>query len=362
MGLKVVLAGGYDTQNFGDHAALWGLKQVLPEGSQITLLSRHPELPLPVEVIPLKNLDANSKAEAGKYFRGFNIGDSTEHMEEIRKAISDCDVVLLGGGRMFVDYTVGYMRGHLAYFAELTKLAKWHNKPVGLINNTFVPLSTELGKEQLGFIQENAAFSIVRDMESHKVVRSRRAPDLAYLLARRKIEREREPIMAVNVRSYAWRGDNVEEWEARLRGFLVKVAEGLSLELKFVPQQIYGVDTPEMDDRQVADRIFSGQESCVSSMDEALEEYASASCLVSMRRHGIIMAATRNTPSIAIESEGNTHMAAQEVGTITVSPEQASKAIDFLGHRMKVDSNLDKLCLALAQEAETVYKDEFSKL
>ena len=166
MGLKVVLAGGYDTQNFGDHAALWGLKQVLPEGSQITLLSRHPELPLPVEVIPLKNLDANSKAEAGKYFRGFNIGDSTEHMEEIRKAISDCDVVLLGGGRMFVDYTVGYMRGHLAYFAELTKLAKWHNKPVGLINNTFVPLSTELGKEQLGFIQENAAFSIVRDMES----------------------------------------------------------------------------------------------------------------------------------------------------------------------------------------------------
>ena len=107
--MKILLGGGYDTQNLGDHGSLEvfqrDLKKLDPS-SEIVVLSRHPdaEFDETYNVRSILNLDHKSKAESiGRWFNGLNPGDDTGHLKKIWEELASSDLLVIGNGRLFVD-------------------------------------------------------------------------------------------------------------------------------------------------------------------------------------------------------------------------------------------------------------------
>ena len=80
--MKILVAGGYDTNNLGDHASiqvlLTDLKKSVPDVEAV-VLSRHPEENFldNFNVKLIKNLDhLSKKLSKDRWFYGFNENDS----------------------------------------------------------------------------------------------------------------------------------------------------------------------------------------------------------------------------------------------------------------------------------------------
>lgn len=339
--MKVVLAGGYDTANLGDHAMLVVLRRQLEEefgDVEIVLLSRHPdaEFDRRYGVRSIPNLDHESAAQArGRFFRGLNLGDDREHLERIAEELRSADLLVLGGGRMFIDIAWGVMRGPLAYFAQLQALARFVGTPVFVYAKTIVPVERDDARETLRFLCGTADLVTVRDEAS--LAELKRAgverddvhvlPDPAFALGAAFAlgpvpaapQTGVRPRLAVNLRSYAWRDGQQAEEERRaaLAALLDRVVEELGARLVFVPQTTYAVDTPETDDRHAArctvERMARSSE-CeliegAPSVEDALALYAGCDLLLGMRRHGAIFAATQGTPVVGLAAESNAERA-----------------------------------------------------
>lgn len=117
--MKIVLAGGHDTKNLGDHGSLEvfqrDLRKIDPS-SEIVLLSRHPDKDFDktYNVRSILNLDHKNKAESmGRWFNGLNPGDNKNHLKEIWEEIASSDLLVIGNGRLFVDISLDFMRGSL---------------------------------------------------------------------------------------------------------------------------------------------------------------------------------------------------------------------------------------------------------
>jgi len=343
--IRIVLAGGYDTRNLGDHAMLVVLRREFVArfgAADITLLSRHPdaELDRAYGVRSIPNLDhASREAARGRWFRGLNGEADTAHLRDVAEAVEQADLLVIGGGRMLVDYTHGFLRGHLAYFAQLTVLARFLGTPMMLYAQSLEPLATESGAEHLRFLAANAASITVREEASRRVLedlgvgpeRARVVPDPAFGLGLEppyrgpklpRLPRDGRPLLAVNVRSYAWRDGDVDGFETRLAALLDRIRRELGAHLLFVPQMTYDVDTAETDDRAVARRVAGrmregdGLLFAEARLDvaETLGVYRHASALLSMRRHGMLFAASQGVPVIPLSAERNTHYTVRALG------------------------------------------------
>jgi polysaccharide pyruvyl transferase WcaK-like protein len=347
--MKLVLAGGYDTANLGDHAMLVVLAEGLRargHAPEITLLSRHPsaEFDRTYGVRSIPNLDhASREAARGRFFRGLNRGDDTAHLAAIQGAIEEADLLVIGGGRMFLDIAFGVHRGPLPYFALLATLARFAGAPVALFAKTIVPLEREAACEHVRFLSDASQVVTVREEDSRDELASMGAevdhvhvlPDPAWGLACVELEGGTGPpalslpagdgpLVAVNARSYRWRDGEGGEGEHRraLAASLDALVDELGARPVFVPQATYDVDGDHTDDRAVARDVaalMQRGDACAHvteplDVGAALALYARADLLVTERRHGAILAATRGTPVVALEREPNTGRALRELG------------------------------------------------
>lgn len=345
--MKIVIAGGYDTQNLGDYASFLGLKKILSRAFgevDFTVLSRHPmdffatQFP---DVSVIRNLDHDCKiASIGRIFNGFNEGDNTEHLRVIYNKLLDSDCLVLGNGRLFVDISLGFMTGPLAYYMLLVVMAKFMGIPVILSSVTLVHPKTELGKEHLSFILSNADLIMVREPSSKEVAmcyvskhdKIHVCPDVAFALepsdainnidAALPFEFSSNSI-GVNFRGVDFDGGMSELTIERIAFQLGRIINEQELNVVFCHQCTYGVDSWKTDDRAVNKRIYdalrpSERDKCIISNDvlslsQTLGLYSKLSHLLTTRRHGFIMALTQGTPASLICSELNTMVVKESV-------------------------------------------------
>lgn len=388
--MRIVLAGGYDTQNLGDHAMLQVLLRELRGRGvepEVTLLSRHPDADFDRHygVESIHNLDHPSRAAArGQLFRGLNGEPQPTALLELTRRIAEADVLVIGGGRMLVDYTHGFQRGHLAYFALLATLARCHGTKVVLFAQSLEPLASASGEEHLRFLVRNADHVSVREESSLEVLRAldpllvdRRCvvlPDPAFgldpvpLYSGPKLPALRSdlPLLALNLRSYAWRDGSTADFEARVVAWLDRLRRERELQLLFVPQMTYAVDSGETDDRVVARRVGAALEDLRHVhhveqpllVDEALGIYRHATALLSMRRHGAVFAATQGVAVMPLSCENNTNYMASSLGAdpwrVDLSDEREGeslgRALALLEQHATVGRGMRERCLEYAAQ------------
>ncbi|MFT5048767.1 MAG: polysaccharide pyruvyl transferase WcaK-like protein [Chlamydiales bacterium] len=382
--MRIVLAGGYDTCNLGDHAMLQVLMRDFErrgERVQVSLLSRHPDPAFDTQygVTSIPNLDhASREAARGKVFRGLNGEADDTDLIELTRRIAEADVLVVGGGRMLVDYTHGFQRGHLAYFALLVTLARCHGTRISLFAQSLEELATESGREHLRYIVRNADHVSLRETSSLEVLRALDPelidervvvlPDPAFGLepvepyAGPKLPRldPKLPVLALNLRSYAWRDGAVGEFEGRLARWLDELRSARALQLLFVPQMTYRVDRDETDDRVIARRVAAAMRDQAGvhfiedplTVDEALGVYQHATALLTMRRHGALFAATQGVPVMPLSCEANTDYMARSLGIEDCcidlsdgsSPRSVRRALSLLEQPQSVGRSLQERC------------------
>jgi colanic acid/amylovoran biosynthesis protein len=345
--MKIVLAGGYDTSNLGDHAMLHILKTSLDkyEETNITILARHLEKNIENDynVRLVKNLDHDTKQESlGRWFNGFNLNDNTEHIQQISKELQSADALIIGGGRLFIDKCFGFMKGPLPYYVLLTIVAKFLNIPIIIYGMTIVEPKSDEGKEMLKFIIENANLVMIREDSSKNTLELlgiknnnlHVIPDPAFALlpnadvtlAENIFQKEglkNTEYIGINLR-YTNLNNNIdnEAYYNKLVKFCDIIYEKYNKEILLISQMNYSTDNIFDDDRNlykiIKDRskyknnihIIQGK----YNLFETLAIYTKIDMLFSMRRHGLIFAATQNIPVYGLIAEENTKYALIEMG------------------------------------------------
>jgi polysaccharide pyruvyl transferase WcaK-like protein len=372
--MKIVLAGDYGTSNLGDQGMLAVLRERLIErgDADITVLSRHPSQAYErlYRVRTLHDFRHSDPASRGRWFHGFNRGDSREHLVAMADAIREADMLVLGGGRLFHDYGSGFMNGDLAAYAQLVTLAHVLDTPVMLFAMTVVSEASEDAREYLRYIADGADLVTVREISSRAnlvelgVERARvhvlpdptlglpfLEPDTSYglrpgaewlaeadeLLCSLEVDRD-QPITAINVRSYEWRDGEAGQrrTETNLAALLDRVARDAGTQFLFVPQRTYAGD----DDRRMSRRVIDRMEErgrCRAIEDElniwkALAIYQKVSALVSMRRNGLTFALTQHVPVASIAMDENTDFLTSTLGiaqdSVSLAPPRLQRSAD----------------------------------
>lgn len=339
--MKILVAGGYDTNNLGDHASIQVLLKDLEESHpdlQTVILSRHPEEKFldNFNVKFIKNLDhLTKKLSKGRWFFGFNANDKDDHLLKITTELQSSDALLIGSGRLLIDISLDFMKGPLPYYAILVTLAKFLGIPILIYSMTIIKPETKIGNELLRYILINCRLITVRDTQSKQLVESmgvlddriKVLPDAAIGLdyianATSLISLSEEipklnknnQIIAINFRYINLKkqaGTNYFKNLAQICDYLV---DELNCDIILVPQGTYNVDTPFTDDRYTHKRVkdeCSNQNSIHVlekryNVQETLAIYQQCDFLFSMRRHGLIFAATQLTPIFGLSGEENT--------------------------------------------------------
>ena len=333
--LKIAIAGGFDTGNLGDYASFSGLTNVLKSHSlspDFVHFSRHPrdsfgrEFPF---VKQIQNLDWGSSVEAkGRMFLGFNRGDPGDRLSILAQEIEASDVLLLGNGRLLVDYSLGPARGPLAYFSLLSSLATVSNTPYVLWSMTLVELRTKRGRDLLAQIIRGAKFLFLRDSGSAQIAvkygaspsRIRVVPDFAWAMSREPLQpdsrhshqfaqNDLEMRVGINFRAVSAEAQMAISQQAKVLGKIVDLVDFTA-----VAQQHYsdsgGADANDDEtNRGVMTSLgleASGVRNQLLSLADLCQVYDQLDVLVTTRRHGMIIAATRGLPSVLWALEENT--------------------------------------------------------
>lgn len=338
--MKIVLAGGYDTQNLGDHGGLAILGRdfkKLYSNVEIVLLSRHPD-PVFDETYGVRsilNLDHKTKKDSlGRWFNGLNYGDDTSHLQAILKELKTSDLLVIGGGRLFVDITLDFMRGPLPYYALLVTLAKFLGKPIMIFAQTIVPIKTNIGQKHLKYIIANADLITVREEPSKQELidlgipnnRIHVIPDPAFGLEYENREKRSSQIfleegidiskkyIGINFRYTHLESTIDKNYYTLLANICETLYRYLGVDILLIPQMTYNIDNPYDDDRELY-RIIRNLCKFKNSIHiinkrwnvwDTLSMYQCCEMVYSMRRHGIIFAATQYIPVFALSGEKNT--------------------------------------------------------
>ena len=351
--MNVLLAGGYDTANYGDHAMLATLVRDLRRrdaDATVTLLSRHPDpaFDRAFGVRSLRNLDHESREAArGRWFNGLNPGDDTAHLRRIREAMAAADALVIGGGRLLLDLSLGFLRGPLSYYAWLVQLARLFEKPVFVYGMTLVPLSSEPGREMARFVLGHAAAVAVREEPSATLARSLgvdRArlhvlPDPAFGLfdavdagagaallrgAGVPLGEGDRPLVALTARHIYWQQDRAtfDAFAGELAALADAIADTYDAELVFLPHCTYTRHEPLVDDRRVAAVVREQMRrperahvvTAAPSLAGLLGAYRHVALLVGQRRHSIVFAALSGVPAVAVSDGPNVATMMERVG------------------------------------------------
>jgi len=347
-----ILAGGYDTKNVGDYAMLLPLRRIVNDkGYSLKLLSRHHqehlrELYGVAEI--LENFEYETRAQSeGKFFRGLNFGDDTNHLRRLAHEISESEGVIIGGGRLLIDYTLDIMRGPLPYFALLVTLCKFMGKPIFIYGMTIIKNTSTAGKKLLKYIIDNSTRISVRDAESVTVLRNidcafsepRVIPDPAFCLdwpSNPSLQENSDlNLVGVTVRaiSGSWGGMSLDDYISHMADTLATIQDRMGLKAQGIPHQFYGVDDQEYDDRYILEKIHQRNpfvagyiQDEMLDLDDYRQTYGKLGALVGIRRHSFVFAALANVPIVPISENPNAARICRQLRTMPPLPLDYSMA------------------------------------
>jgi polysaccharide pyruvyl transferase WcaK-like protein len=342
-----ILAGGYDTKNVGDYAMLLPLRRILSDrGYCLKLLSRHPQKHLMdlygvAEILENYEYETREKSE-GKFFRGLNFGDDTTHLRGLATEISASEGLIIGGGRLLIDYTLDVMRGPLPYFGLLVTLCKFLGKPVYIYGMTIIENQSVVGNQLLRYIVDNCSKVCVRDAASGAVLESigcafhtpEVIPDPAFCLSWKHDDSISDTsdlkLVGLTVRpiSGRWGGMSFDDYIAHMAETVSAIQEStLGLKAQGIPHQFYGVDDLEYDDRYILEQIHQRTpfqagyiQDEMLDLEEYRKIYSRLGTLVGIRRHSFVFAALANTPILPMSENPNASRMCEQLRTIPPLP------------------------------------------
>lgn len=372
-----ILSGGYDTKNVGDYAMLDFLQRKFKEDkNDIKLLVRHEQKHLKdyygvSELI--KNYEYNNKKESeGRFFRGFNNDEDDTHLIDLKEKLENSKGLIIGGGRLLIDYTMDVMRGPLPYFATLVTLCKFLRVPVYIYAMTIVPCKTEEGNKWLRYIVDNCKKVSVRDEGSLNLLRSIGCinneidiiPDPAFGLQWKiKLLQSKTKLKAgLTVRAIdeTWGGISSDNYIKKMTN-IIKLLQDNNIDIIGIPHQFYGIDNKQYDDRTILKEIskhidFEFIEDEILDLREYQKIYETLDILVGIRRHSFIYAAMSGVPVLPFSENPNASRACNDIGI---------EDKDILGLSENYDNHKRKLenFLSTLQERQTIQnqKIEYQK-
>ncbi|NVJ97572.1 MAG: polysaccharide pyruvyl transferase family protein [Alphaproteobacteria bacterium] len=327
----LVLAGGYDTKNVGDYAMLKLFTELASEkGLGVKLLSRHDHEVLTKvyqadEIIENFEFE-NKEASRGRFFRGFNVGENTDHLGSLVQHLLKSEGLVIGGGRLLVDFVDGVMRGPLSYWSTLVTICKFLGVPVHIYAMTFIGLRTDRGKEFVRFIVENCDSVGVRDVKSEKVLRDLGcknpnvyvAADPAFALDWQPSDlRSKRVAVSVRYINDDYSGMPYERY-LTMMGWVVDAIKQNGFEPVGIPHCYYGLDDPYVDDRTILADIkqkFGADFVQEEWLDIAQynDFYRTTCALIGIRRHSMLFAAASGVPVFGISENDNAANACADI-------------------------------------------------
>ncbi|MEB3210131.1 MAG: polysaccharide pyruvyl transferase family protein [Leptolyngbyaceae bacterium] len=376
--MKVVVTGAstYGVDNMGDDAMLSclirGIRQADGDAS-ITFLARHPcvDFDRTFGVTSVQNLDHRSNdAAKGRFFMGFNKDDSRDNLKNIHEALSNADLLVIGGNSLMEISDNTFLRGVSSYATTLATFSIFLGKPyalfglniVGHIRNPFVI-------QQAKFLVEKSAVSTVREIHAFNYLSEvgvdtssvRITGDPAYGVDLKRVEDYDgwellrgigvclEPTLrtiTICVREEYWKTSDVTTMnlEKEVCTLLDHILQNSINQVLFIPNCYYQHGHPLEDDRQVNRGIRArfGDHKRVHYVESTLNLYQTLSIFklthvhISNRRHSNIFAAIFGKPFIPINTSLKSHISSfvEDLG-------QSNFLVSSSSFSRKVAENLD---------------------
>ena len=337
---KILLAGAstYGVKNMGDDAMLYNLTQTLHKkmDCEITFLARHPEAGYDdlYGIRSIKNYEHDSKAQSlGRWFYGFNPGDSKAHLSEIRNAIEESDLVIIGGNSFMEVSSNQFMRGVSPYSALLATFSMFFEKPYVLYGVAGHPLKHDLTKELARFLCGNAELVTVREKLYKQILSDAGAVgdhikicgDPAWgidetkdseigseVLNRDGISFKSDSVLGIGFRHMYWQWDEeaFASYSRKMAQLCDFVIDEYGSEILFIPNCTYNVDTLLEDDRHIAQHVIKAMKNhekahlvnTEMNLIETLSLYQHVDMVISNRRHSNIFAAVHRKPILALST------------------------------------------------------------
>jgi len=320
--LNVAVIGEYGIRSLGDEAMLHVLADGLHERFgevAITPVSRLAMLPFNGDnhVDTMARMDSTMAECRDGMFRTFGGDISQIHSLDLQWGVAgdsliwglleQVDLVLVGGGGLFIDINTAFTTGPLSFFANVIHAAHVLGKPVVLFSVSIGPLKYDWARKLVADALAKCAAVIVRDRASQELARELGCeavllPDLALGLA---------PIDSVVLD-----GDYfavAPKWPSGPAGvdWLIDVVERIVGETGLTPLLIPHCQFP----RQVVDNDaalcqemltrLGGDTSIVKGPGSLVPEvvlglYRQCKAALTVRLHGAVFAAAAGVPHVAL--------------------------------------------------------------
>jgi len=349
--VKYVITGAstYGVKNMGDDAMLanmvQGIKREDPD-AKITFLARHPDAEYDrlFGFNSLNNLDHESSSAAfGRFFYGFNKGDSTENIIKLKEYIEEADLLIIGGNSFMEVSENKFLRGVSSYAATLAVLAKFCGTPYALYGLNIVdPVKNPLTEQHAKFLCENAISVTVREKQVLAYLSDMNIDlgnvevcgDPAFgmeseydeesvneILKKNNIFlKNNKKILTVSYRIEYWQNDEnkFDRLAERMAGIIDAIVEKYDFQVLFIPNCTYTVGNKWQDDRLV-NKLISKKLKNINHVffieDElnVFETYSMFSLTdlhISNRRHSNVFAAMHGKTFFSISISHATHISA----------------------------------------------------
>lgn len=316
--MRILIAGSYGMGNTGDEAILAGilgpLRRRLPE-ARLCVVSGNPEATRAlhgVEALPWDDWQA------------------------IHDTLAGSDLLILGGGGIFFDYT-GFDPARLlesgapdlAHYGSFPVLAWLLDKPLMIYAAGVGPLSTPEGREMVRLAFTVASRATVRDVESRDLLaeigadvsRVEVTADPAFALSvvdPGGLEETRRPRIALTSRPWQLAGPQ-EEWERSFAGSIASFALARNAQILLVPFHVgsdeesllrirEGLESEGMDAGDVV--LFRGS----ASPSQVAGLLRACDLTVGLRLHSILLSMLAGTPAVALSYDPKVRSLARLAG------------------------------------------------
>lgn len=346
--LKFVVTGPstYGVKNAGDDGMfsnlVEGLRREAPN-CDIVFVCRHPDSHFDAvfQVRSVRNVDHDNKEQSqGRWFYGFNAGDDPCRLSAIRREIETCDAMIIGGNAFMEVSANDYLRGVASYAALFAQMAICLGKPYYLYGVAVHPAIRQEQTQQIArFVCSNARLVLLREEFSRHCLLEVGVPgsnlrvlgDPVFgssavvgkerglrLLSEEGIHPRSEALVGVSFRLTYWNcTDEVAERQTtKMARLCDQIIKDLNVEILFVPNCTYDVDTHLEDDRYVA-RLVWDKMKYQEQTHQVRGEYLFPDILtlfpllsmhLSNRRHSCINAAIHGVPFVALISGAPMHI------------------------------------------------------
>jgi polysaccharide pyruvyl transferase CsaB len=306
-GVQPLLCGYYGEHNLGDDALLSALLAQLPEGCD-----------------PLVTAFDQGEVQQRLGVRTCARRD----FAAVRRALDRCDALVLGGGSLLQDAT---SFRSLLYYAALIISARLQRKPVLLWGQGLGPLRRRRSRLLVRRLLRLVQASSWRDPASAQLAAAWGRPgvlgsDPVWSLAKRPWHGSAGPLVL------CWRPTELldgERWAPLLEALdaVAAAANRAVLWLPFHRDQDRGLlaqlDRQGLVPQRLAQR---SREVLVATPEEAMELFSGAALVLSMRLHGLIVAALAGAPMVALSYDPKVRAAADALACPCLDLEQPQDA------------------------------------